>query len=660
MRNARRLVFAASLVAVLAACSQIAPQAPSASGGTLRSLALAGTATLQPSPMAAQYGVQPYEFGPAQFGFGVDTQALQRLQAPSAAGSATADRVINRIPNKQPGTFRPSGPTAPRTLGTAALASATQSFEGLNLFDQRFANNGTQFTVEPPDQGLCAGNGHVLEAVNDVVRVFDQTDGTAVLPVADLNTFLGYAPAIVRAGPGGNPVFGPSVTDPSCVYDAGSQRWFLVTLTLATVPASGALTGQNWLDVAVSGTSDPTGSWHVYHLNVTTDGRNCPCLGDYPHIGIDAGGLYITTNNFPLSGNHSPSNATGFNGAWVYALDKAGLVAGRTHVNVVAMAATDPTGVTSYTLAPALPAGSAYPATQHGTEYFLSSTTADIETSSDIVVWALDGTNTLSARRPQVNLSSAHVAVTAYGDPTAYVVPQQAGDVPLADALTDDLFGYGDAGPQSEGPIATNDSRMLQTMFVNGTLYGALTTAVSNDAGFDDAPTQENPEGSGAGVEWFAVTPSMGPNGVEVAESSDGVVAPTGVNLLFPAMTVNADGQGVIAVTAVGPSDYPSAGYLPFDASTPDVSGTLVITHAGDGPQDGFSEYWLGGGRPRWGDYGAGAVDPSTGHLWIASEAIHQTCSYTDYATGFPAGTTCGGTRAPLGNWSTQISEITP
>src|ERR1700747_2710994 len=40
-------------------------------------------------------------------------------------------------------------------------------FEGLNLFQQRYARGGNQFTVEPPDQALCAGNGYVLEAAND-------------------------------------------------------------------------------------------------------------------------------------------------------------------------------------------------------------------------------------------------------------------------------------------------------------------------------------------------------------------------------------------------------------------------------------------------------------------------------------------------------------
>lgn len=658
MRTTLRLVFVVGLVGALAACSQIAPQAPGT--GTLRTVDLASTSTLQPASIATQqsYGVQPHEFSPIQFGFGVDTLALQQLQGQAVGSSGHGGSVINRIPSKKAAApFQPSGVTAPQMLGVQDLAGpASQSFEGLNHFDQRYANSGNQFSVEPPDQGLCAGNKYVMEAVNDVVKVFNQSDGSTALATADLNSFLGYAPAIVRSGPGGNAVYGPSVTDPSCVYDAGSQRWYLVTLTLAIAPRTGAFMGQNYLDIAVSNSSDPTGSWNIYHLNVTTDGQNCPCLGDYPHIGTDANGLYITTNNFPMSGNSSPGNVTGFNGAWVYAIDKAGLKSGRNQVNVVAMAATDPTGVTSYTMAPAKSVGSDYPTTDNGTEYFLSSVTADTPTGDQVVLWGLDGTDSLSTRHPRLALSSTHVDVTGYADPYYYAVPQKAGDVPLAEALTNNDFGYGDAGTQVEGPIATMDSRMLQTMYVNGNLYGALTTDVDNGAGFGAAGAH------GSGVEWFKVTPTMGGSGVDYSAASNGVIAVSGVNLVNPAMTVNSAGKGAISLTAVGPDDYPSAAYIPFDDSggTP-VIGSLVVTNAGAGPQDGFTEYFLGRGRPRWGDYSAGAVDPSTGNLWLATEDIHQTCTYADYSSNPAGGTyTCGGTRSALANWSTQISEITP
>ena len=71
------------------------------------------------------------------------------------------------------------------------------SFDGLNHRQQRLANGGNQFSVEPPDQGLCVGNGFVMETVNDVIRVFD-TAGNPLTGVVDQNSFYGYPPAINR------------------------------------------------------------------------------------------------------------------------------------------------------------------------------------------------------------------------------------------------------------------------------------------------------------------------------------------------------------------------------------------------------------------------------------------------------------------------------
>ena len=88
-------------------------------------------------------------------------------------------------------------------------------FEGLNFYQQRYARGGNQFSVEPPDQGMCVGNGYVVEAVNDVFNVYN-TSGQSVLPdntatnivggfprnvnhAVDLNSFYGYPPAINRS-----------------------------------------------------------------------------------------------------------------------------------------------------------------------------------------------------------------------------------------------------------------------------------------------------------------------------------------------------------------------------------------------------------------------------------------------------------------------------
>src|SRR6516164_2618152 len=140
-------------------------------------------------------------------------------------------------------------------------------FQGLNFHDQRFANGGNQFSVEPPDQGLCAGNGFVLETVNDVLRIFDAS-GSPLTGVIDLNTFYGYPAAINRT----TGAYGPEITDPSCYFDRDTQRWFHIALTLDRVGTTPALDGNNHVDIAVSTTFSPLGPWIVYHLPVQNNG----------------------------------------------------------------------------------------------------------------------------------------------------------------------------------------------------------------------------------------------------------------------------------------------------------------------------------------------------------------------------------------------------
>src|SRR4051794_26846278 len=103
--------------------------------------------------------------------------------------------------------------------GAAVKASAKaksnpelgRSFDGVNFHDQRFSNNGNQFSVEPPDQALCVGAGFIVESVNDVMRIFDTAGGLVVGPV-DFKTFYGYPPPIDRTKT--PPPFGPPLTAP--------------------------------------------------------------------------------------------------------------------------------------------------------------------------------------------------------------------------------------------------------------------------------------------------------------------------------------------------------------------------------------------------------------------------------------------------------------
>jgi hypothetical protein len=577
-------------------------------------------------------------------------------------------------------------------------------FEGLNLFQQRYARGGNQFTVEPPDQALCVGGGFELEAVNDVLNVYNAA-GQSVLPdntatnivagfptdvnhAVDLNSFFGYAPAINRT----TGVRAQFVTDPSCYYDAQTQRFFVVVLTLETLP-NGAFTHVNHLDIAVSQTADPTGSWNIYRVDVTNDGSNpdpsnaCPCLGDYPHIGADANGFYVTTNSYPWGGN-------GFDGAQIYAFSKAQLAAGAASVNMQHIdtfgAVNEPSDAGStqpgFTVWPAQsPGAGSFDSNAGGTEYFLSSNAADEAThpvagtggtyvSNQLVVWTLTNTSSLDTV-PAVSLSNKVLGVNTYAIPPKQQQPGSGTppttDVPQGHCINDTttLLFNGQTGcwrllfvaePAHNEVISrpdSNDTRMQQVTFANGKLWGALDTALNPDGG----PQR-------AGIAWYVIKPGPGKVALQ------GYLGATGHDFTYPAIGVTPSGRGVMAFTDTGDTTNPSAAYAPIDAIAGVGAWNDVTGGSGAAQDDGFTSYKSQVGNPprtRWGDYGAAAVDGNS--IWIASEYIAHACTYTAWGGPFFAGGTgdnklgtcapspgAAGPRAALGNWSTRISQLTP
>jgi hypothetical protein len=556
------------------------------------------------------------------------------------------------------------GPGVPRGHGGNGQAKANPELaltvDGINHFQQRFvAGGGNQFSIEPPDQGLCVGNGFVLETVNDTLRIFD-TAGTAVSNPIALNSFYGYAPAIDRTK---NPLqFGPSITDPSCLFDVPTQRWFHVVLTLDRAGiTTQSLSGTNHLDIAVSATADPTGAWNIYRLPVQDDGtqgtpdHQCqmrvagklvhgPCLGDYPHIGADANGFYITTNEFYV---FSPGF---FTGAQIYAFSKAQLAAGAGTVNVVQFDTSDPTlgvqldGTPGFTVWPAISTGNQFEGSHGGTEYFVSSEAVFQDSGADsrLRLWAVSNTGSLDSM-PALGISASVVNTIPYAVPGRS--NQKPGDVPLATCLSTPgcwQLVVGGAGPfpNTEKVVDSNDSRIQSLVLANGKLWAALDTGLAIDG--DTAPR--------AGLAYFVINPHSG------KVDQQGYAGISGNNLTYPAIAVTQSGRGVMAFTVLGNDHYPSAGYAGIDAKI--GIGDIHIAAEGVGPDDGFTGYKptaSNGTRPRWGDYGAAASDGDS--IWIASEYVNQTCTFANFlATTFR----CGNTRTQLANWSTRISKVVP
>jgi hypothetical protein len=532
-------------------------------------------------------------------------------------------------------------------LGTTGLK---QSFQGLNLYQERYvAGNGNQFSFEPPDQGMCVGDGFVLETVNGVLRVFS-TAGQALTPPVDMNSFYGYPPVINRT----TGVFGPELTDPSCLFDSLDQRWIHIALTLDLKPKSGALTLNNHLDIAVSKTADPTGGWDFYSVNTTDDGRahtpshtDCPCIGDYPHIGADRNGVYLTTNEYPFSSGPGVFG-TNFNGAQLYAFSRTALTSGTNRVRVVQFQNLALTNgkhpIPGFTVIPANAPDGVFAAANGGSEYFLSTAAAQ-ETGNPtaraniIGLWTLSNTQSLNASHLALSLERTTVSSEVYVVPPAS--EQKLGNVPLRDCLiVTCAAGTGPSPSETEGPLDSSDTRIFNTWYDGTHVWGSLSTAVQ---------VAQNIQ---AGSAWFAVDPSG-------TIANQGYVAVARNNVIYAGIATLASGKGAMGVTLAGHDWYPTAAYARVDANGP---GELHVAATGAGPQDGFCEYTFFNcaqtptphNRPRWGDFPA--AQASGNSIWIANEYIAQTCTFAQYQKD----PLCGQTRGSVANWSTRVSQINP
>src|SRR6266550_1419321 len=211
----RAVLTSAAIVPILV--TGIATSPLSVSANTTRLISSSGTARITAGTgSSSTAGVQNPEFPYAVGG--------------EAAGGS-AKNGANRSHTSTTGGY--TGMAVGDGNGTLAGSNPelVTSFEGLNHYINRFGvSGGNQFSLEPPDQGLCANGSYVMETLNDVLAVYTPTGAIASGPQA-LNDFYHYDYAVNRT----TGARGPFVTDPSCLFDSATQRWFHVALTLEVI-----------------------------------------------------------------------------------------------------------------------------------------------------------------------------------------------------------------------------------------------------------------------------------------------------------------------------------------------------------------------------------------------------------------------------------------
>lgn len=211
----------------------------------------------------------------------------QTIQARSTGGLVTN-------PNSDPVAAPFAGPL---TGVTSSLNFDGQSAQdNVNLFG---------FAFVPPDTNGAVGAKQFVQMVNVTIAVYAKSNGALQLGPAAIHTLWSGFGGLCEFG-GGTPTFADG-GDPVVLYDHLAGRWLVTQLQFDTTFTHTAQC------VAVSTTSDATGSYNRYEYDF---GTNFP---DYPKWGIWPDAYYNTINVFPPHG---------FAGAQACAFDRNAMLAG--------------------------------------------------------------------------------------------------------------------------------------------------------------------------------------------------------------------------------------------------------------------------------------------------------------------------------------------
>jgi hypothetical protein len=576
--------------------------------------------------------------------------------------------------------------------------------KGLNAVD-----SGTAYgeDVEPPDQGLCAGNGYVVETNNiGEILIFD-TALNRVSSVIPLDTLMGLT---ARGWSSGG--------DPSCYYDYGNGGHFIFTEIVSANPESsgGTFTGcfaavphDCYEGIAVTKGNSPFGPYNVYFLNANYNPAEPgypSLLNDFAKIATTRDAFELFYDEFPLNGSVTGIGGGDFNGAQQFAFNKNALERGlpvrlsNGQPNPAFTVAREnmgylPTPAGScasdnryhqpgvacwYAVIPAqAPDPTQFDNSNGGMGYMMGTLDYYGVGGNRIATWAWSSLSDLNSANCSAcgsirfsgelfsNVAPFYNPTTGSSSVPSYLAPQKVGPIPLGDEC-------GAAGLSSdtscpEGPIQTNGDFMTQVSQAQGQLWAATTTEVDQTFSNPSDPMETH----GGAVYWVVNT-----NSKPLTLTGEGYAAAAHEELEFPSIaaegtpsTDGGDGLAIMSFTLNGNGGplgfdnggfYPSSAYGRMSSTSNGLLGSVVnIADLGQSPQDGFSEYqgYPGTIRPRWGDYSWGIFLPgSGGKVYFADEYIqYPNCMPPAFTLTIG---TCGGTRDGYANWGTAVNYVVP
>jgi hypothetical protein len=185
------------------------------------------------------------------------------------------------------------GPLARPAQG-ALVVQIGRNFTGSSYQTDSFAR--------PPDSDGAIGLNHFVELINGRYSVYSKSSGARVRTTTDIQFWKNAGVDL-----GAN----LDVTDPRVVFDTYSQRWFA---SMVDVDFSTQM--NNRFLIAISDSADPTGTWHGFAFPTDPVDGN---FGDFPTLGVDADGVYLSGDMFDATGDSV--------GATLVSIPKSGLLA---------------------------------------------------------------------------------------------------------------------------------------------------------------------------------------------------------------------------------------------------------------------------------------------------------------------------------------------
>ncbi len=203
------------------------------------------------------------------------------------------------------------GPPGSTIAPSLAINPPSLTFEGVSNEDN-FDIFG--FRVAPPDPVGDVGPNHYVEMVNLVYAVYDKSGNLLVGPV-DTGTLWANFPVEDCTDPSGDPIV---------IHDQLEDRWVLSQFTTRGL-ADPTLPFYNC--VAISATSDPTGSYYRYAFITQADTADGGFFfPDYPKYGNWKKSYVLTSRDFGSVDEYGIS---------VYALEKNKMIAGNPNARAV-------------------------------------------------------------------------------------------------------------------------------------------------------------------------------------------------------------------------------------------------------------------------------------------------------------------------------------